>query len=69
MDENKKTISISSKIYDSILKRVENSDNEFSSPDEYVDYILTELFEENSDTYTKEEQEEIQKKLRDMGYV
>ena len=69
MEDEKKTISVSSKLYDVILRRVENSDDEFSSPDEYVDYILTELFEEKSDTYTKEEQEEIQKKLRDMGYI
>ena len=69
MEDEKKTISISSKLYDAILKRIENSDNEFSSPEEYVDYVLSELFEEKSDTYTKEEQEEIQKKLRDMGYI
>lgn len=69
MEEERKTISISPKIYNSILKRIENSENEFSSPDDYVEYVLTEVLEEKSESYTKEEEEEIQEKLRDMGYI
>ena len=72
----KKTISISSKWFDLISERLKNS-KEFESVDEYVDYVLSELFvenpinnsEENPERYTEEEKAEIEKNLKDLGYI
>jgi guanylate kinase len=69
MNENKK-ISISSDMFEIISKRIEKSNQEFSSVDEYVEFILNEIFEKNSEKlYDKEEEEEIRKHLQDMGYI
>lgn len=69
MNENKK-ISISSNMFKVISKRIEKSNQEFSSVDEYVEFILNEIFEENSEKpYNKDEEEEIRKHLQAMGYI
>lgn len=69
MNEKKK-ISISSDMFEIISKRIEKSNQEFSSVDEYVEFILNEIFEKNSEKlYDKEEEEEIRKHLQDMGYI
>jgi len=69
MSENKK-ISISLDMFEIISKRIEKSHQEFSSVDEYVEFILNEIFEKNSEKlYDKEEEEEIRKHLQDMGYI
>ncbi len=69
MSENKK-ISISSNMFKVISKRIEKSNQEFSSVDEYVEFILNEIFEENSEEpYNKDEEEEIRKHLQSMGYL
>ena len=69
MSENNK-ISISSNMFKVISKRIEKSNQEFSSLDEYVEFILNEIFEENSEKpYNKYEEEEIRKHLQDMGYL
>lgn len=65
----KKSVSLSTKLYNTILKRVENS-NEFSTVDDYVSYVLTEILKnELHQNYSKEEEEEIKKHLKDMGYI
>ena len=69
MSENKK-ISISSNMFKVISKRIEKSNQEFSSVDEYIEFILNEIFEENSEEpYNKDEEEEIRKHLQSMGYL
>lgn len=69
MNEKKK-ISISSDMFEIISKRIEKSNQEFSSVDEYVEFILNEIFEKKSEKlYDKEEEEEIRKHLQDMGYI
>ena len=50
MTTDRKTITISTKLFDAISKRIKNPVNGFSSIDEYVDYVLEEiLFEKNDD--------------------
>jgi hypothetical protein len=69
VSENNK-ISISSNMFKVISKRIEKSNQEFSSVDEYVEFILNEIFEENSEKpYNKDEEDEIRKHLQDMGYI
>ena len=66
----KKNISISAKLFNTISERVNSSNNEFSSVDEYVEFILNEVLEdENESVYSKEEEEKIEKHLKDMGYI
>lgn len=65
----KKSVSLSTKLYNTILKRVGNSD-EFSTVDDYVSYVLTEILKNESEqNYSKEEEEEIEKHLKDLGYI
>ena len=68
--DDKNTISISSNVFELIKQRVEKSNHEFSTVDEYVEFILKEFLEiNNSKSYTKEEEEEIKKHLKAMGYI
>jgi len=70
MENDKKKISISAELFNLIYERINNSDNEFQSVDEYVDYVLKEVLNPaNSKAYSKEEEEEIRKQLKKMGYV
>ncbi|MBI3622780.1 hypothetical protein HY212_01700 [Candidatus Pacearchaeota archaeon] len=70
MDNDKKTISISSNIFNIISDRIHNSPNEFSTVDEYVEYVLTELLvNKNTSSYSEDEEKKIEKHLKDMGYI
>lgn len=65
----KQPISLSPKLYNTILQRIENSD-EFLTVNDYVNYVLTEIFKnEPNQSYSKEEEEAIEKQLKDMGYM
>lgn len=69
MTSDKKSILISSKLFDIISNRIKNS-IEFGSVDEYVDYVIAEILEiKKPESYTKEEYEKIEKHLKDMGYI
>lgn len=66
----KKSIKISSKLYDLINDHVKNSKDEFNTIDEYIEYALSQIFEnETNSQYSKNEEEEIKKHLKDMGYI
>lgn len=69
---DKEKINISKNLYDLILKRVHISNGEFSSIDEYIEFVLSELFNEqdnNVDEITSDEKEKIEEELRKMGYI
>lgn len=69
MKSERNTISIDSKFYNLISNRIKTSD-EFSSVDEYVDYVLSELLDTKKQSeYTEEERKEIEKHLKDLGYM
>lgn len=69
MKSERNTISINSKFYNLISDRLKTSD-EFSSVGEYVDYVLSELLDtEKQSEYTEEERKEIEKHLKDLGYM
>ena len=66
----KKSISISSDIIDSITKRIEKSNHEFTSVEGYIEFVLKQILEmDHSEIYSKDEEEEIRKHLKDMGYI
>jgi len=69
MSSSKKTISIDSKFFDIISKKVKDSE-EFSSVEEYIDFILKEVLnEEQSQNYDEADKKEVEDKLRTLGYI
>lgn len=70
MTTDRKTITISTKLFDAISKRIKNPINGFSSIDEYVDYVLEEiLFEKNDGEIDEGERKRIQDELKKLGYI
>lgn len=64
------SIKIAKKLYDRILKDIKGS-SEFRSVDEFVNYVLEQVLEEESEetVYSKEEEEAIKDRLRSLGYL
>ncbi|MCC6019145.1 MAG: CopG family transcriptional regulator [Candidatus Verstraetearchaeota archaeon] len=70
MPEDKVPVYISKKIYEEVKKRVDESEGEFKSVEEFVEYVLIELLKEEEETpYTSDEEEEIKRRLRALGYI
>ena len=71
MTENKVSINISKELYEKIRKEVEENQGEFKSVEDYVEFVLREILKEEEDesVYTPEEEEEIKKRLRALGYL
>jgi Arc/MetJ-type ribon-helix-helix transcriptional regulator len=65
-------IEIKDEICEEIRKRVEESE-EFSSVEEYVNFILEEVIKDENEgegtIYTEEEEKQIKERLRDLGYM
>lgn len=67
---DKKTISISLSLFNKVVQRIQNPQTGFSSVDEYVEYVLTELFDEDNENETSEEEaKQIQEELKKLGYI
>lgn len=70
MSEDRVSITIPRRLYEEIKKRVEESQGEFKSVEEYVEFVLNEVVkEEPGEAYTPEEEEEIKRRLRALGYL
>ena len=72
MPEEYVTIKIPRNLYEEIKKRVEESQGEFKNPQEFIEFVLTEVIkeeEEEETPYTPEEEEEIKKRLKALGYL
>jgi len=68
--EEKVSIEISKEIYEKLKKVVEESGGEFKSINELAEFILREALSEEEETvYTPEEEEEIKRRLRSLGYI
>jgi len=66
MPEEYVTIKIPRSLYEEIKKRVEESQGEFKNPQEFIEFVLTEVIkeEEEETPYTPEEEEEIKRRLK-----
>ena len=71
MGEEKVAIEIPRRLYEQIKKQVEESGGEFKSVEEYVVFVLEEVLreEEAESVFTPEEEEEIKRRLRALGYL
>ena len=57
----KVSIEIRKDLYDRVKEEVERSEGEFKSVEEYIEFVLEELL--------SEEEEEIKRRLRALGYI
>ena len=70
MSEEKVAVYIPKALYERVRKAVEESGGEFKSVEEYVVFVLEEVLkEEEEPAFTPEEEEEIKRRLRALGYL
>ena len=72
MSDEYVTVKIPKRLYDTILKRVEESQGEFKDAQEYIEFVLNEIVKEEDETetpYTPEEEEMVKKRLKKLGYL
>ena len=71
LPKDKISVNIPRDLYEEIKLRVESSQGEFNSVEEYVEFVLTEVLREEvtEQVYTPEEEEEVKKRLRSLGYI
>jgi hypothetical protein len=63
-------VQISGKLYDKIKSIIETSQGEFETVEQYVEFVLNEVInKESQQVYTPQEEEEIKKRLRSLGYL
>jgi len=71
MPGNKVRVHISKRLHDKVKRRVQVSEDEFESVDEHVEFVLTEVVKDEhpEQVYTKEEEKEIKRRLKSLGYL
>ena len=71
MSHEKISISITKDLYNKIKHNVQSSQGEFTTVEEYIEFVLQEVLkeEEPKQVYTPEEEKEIKKRLRSLGYL
>ncbi len=64
-------VHISRSLYEKIAAKVKESSGEFKNVEEYVEFVLSEVVKEEGEenVFTPEEEEEIKKRLRALGYL
>ena len=70
-ERESKAVSLSTELYGRIEERAR--DTGFGSVDEYVTFVLEEVLKEEGEetevAFSKEEEEEVKKRLRSLGYL
>lgn len=71
LGEEKVAVNVSKNLYDEVESKVKESKGEFKSVEGYVEFVLKEFLKEQGreETYTREEEELIKKRLRRLGYI
>ena len=72
MSEEYVTVKVPKRLYEEIRKRVEKSKGEFKDSQEYIEFVLNEIVREEEEpktAYTPAEEEEIKKRLKQLGYL
>jgi hypothetical protein len=62
---------ISTELFKKVEQNVKASQGEFKTVEEYVEFVLREVIKEDipEQVYTPEEEQEIKKRLRSLGYL
>ena len=65
----KKSVLVPAELYSKIDERVRATD--FGSVDEYVEFVLGEVFkeEEEEKAFIEEDEKQVKKRLKDLGYL
>ncbi len=69
------SIKISKELYDKVQNRVNMSNEEFKNVQDYITFLITEVVNDvesqapDGNAYTKEEEEEIKGRLKNLGYI
>lgn len=69
------SIKISKDLYEKVENRVKASNEEFKSAEEYINFLIREVVNDteaqasDGNAYTKEEEEEIKGRLKNLGYI
>jgi len=64
------TLKIPKDLYDRALRFVEENKNAFNTLDELIVFLLKEAVSEREmEEFTPEEEKELEKRLRDLGYI
>jgi Arc/MetJ-type ribon-helix-helix transcriptional regulator len=69
-EQESKAVKLSTELYSRIEERVRETG--FGSVDEYVTFVLEEVIKEEGEgeaAFSKEEEEEVKKRLRALGYL
>ena len=62
-------IEISKEAYELLKKTVDESEGEFKSVEDLLEFIIKEALGETEEAYTPEEEEKIKERLRSLGYL
>lgn len=66
----KVNVRISKNLIDQIQKQVDQSQSEFKTPEEYIEFVLTEILrDEEEENLIPEEEEAMKNRLRALGYI
>ena len=69
---NKISVKISQEIINKIKRKVYESQGQFRSIDEYIEFILIEILKEQNEIelqFTSEEEKIIKERLKKLGYI
>ena len=65
----KVAVNISKELVDEIQRRVDESRSDLKTVEWYIEFVLIELLKEEKQPYTPEEEEEIKRRLKALGYM
>ena len=71
MCEDQVTVNVSKDLYELVKCRVNESSGEFKSVEDYIDFVLREVVkeeEENIEEKNCNDEEQIKKRLKNLGY-
>jgi Arc/MetJ-type ribon-helix-helix transcriptional regulator len=71
MCEDQVTVNVSKDLYELVKCRVNESGGEFKSVEDYIDFVLREVVkeeEENIEQKNCNDEEQIKKRLKNLGY-
>ena len=71
MSEDQVTVNISKDLYELIKCRVNENSGEFKSVEDYINFVLREIIkeeDENTEQKNCNDEEQIKKRLKNLGY-